>query len=224
MHLVSRRGDQGGTQLKVLDLGVMICTEDGQELNSNQAVQAFRRRGETEEKRRRYDWLPWEVRKGADGTGPAVNFQPPTHSFDVFSLGVLILHMLIGRTQTRDFLDALKHNEKSRVDSGPLGLDPEMLVAMLQEDPEKRPHPREVVKALQSAPLGGVKAERSKSRSRSRSGEAAGRSTKRARLSPTDTASNGVHRPFVQEDGVPLVPTGRKEPVESKEWELTFDP
>merc|ERR1719498_1040296 len=48
MHLVSRRGEKAGAQLKVLDLGVMICAEDdGQELNSNQAVQAFRRRGET---------------------------------------------------------------------------------------------------------------------------------------------------------------------------------
>merc|ERR1719316_2325433 len=175
--MVSRRGDSAGTQLKVLDLGVMIKAEDdGQELNSNQAVQAFRRRGETEEKRRRYDWLPWEVRKGADGTGPAVNFKPPTHSFDVFSFGVLVLHMLIGRTQTRDFLDSLKHNERSRVDSRPIGLDPEMLVSMLQDDPEKRPHPREVVKALQADPelatgskaetcLRGVKLEGSRSRS-----------------------------------------------------------
>lgn len=170
MHLVSRRGENGVAQLKVLDLGVMIVVEDGsQELNSNQAVQAFRRRGETEEKRRRYDWLPWEVRKGADGTGPAVNFKPPTHSFDVFSLGVLILHMLIGRSQTRDFLDSLKHNEKSRVDSKPLGLSPEMLVSMLQDDPEKRPHPREVVEALQADPglAVDIKAGRSKSRSRS---------------------------------------------------------
>lgn len=173
MHLVSRRGEKDGTQLKVLDLGVMIVVEDGsQELNSNTAVQAFRRRGETEEKRRRYDWLPWEVRKGADGTGPAVNFSQPTHSFDVFSLGVLILHMLIGRTQTRDFLDSLKHNEKSRVPSGPLGLDPDKLVSMLQDDPERRPHPREVVEALQADPglAKGVKAERSLHSSRSRTG------------------------------------------------------
>merc|ERR1711975_65053 len=96
--------------------------------------------------------------------------------------GVLVLHMLIGRTRTRDFLDSLEHNERSRVDSWPLGLDPEMLVSMLQDDPEKRPHPREVVKALQGDPglAMGAKAEGSlqalRSRSRSRSPkEAAGK-------------------------------------------------
>merc|ERR1719171_881386 len=198
MHLVSRRTATSAAQLKVLDLGVMICAEDGQELNSNQAVQAFRRRGETEEKRRRYDWLPWEVRKGADGTGPAVNFKPPAHSFDVFSLGVLILHMLIGRTQTRDFLDALKHNEKSRVDSGPLGLDPEMLVAMLQEDPEKRPHPRELVAALEASSPNcmGAKTDRSRSRSRGR------------------LQQNVSH-------DVPLLPDSRQ--TVSEHWVLSFD-
>jgi len=151
MHLVSRRGDANGVQLKVLDLGVMICAEDGQEENSNQAVQAFRRRGETEEKRRRYDWLPWEVRAGADGTGPAVNFAPPAHSFDIFSLGVLILHMLIGRVKARSFLDALQNNKRSRVDTASLGLDPALLLRMLGE-PAERPHPSEVVKALSSSP------------------------------------------------------------------------
>lgn len=210
MHLVSRLGEKGGVQLKVLDLGVMICAEDGQELNSNQAVQAFRRRGETEEKRRRYDWLPWEVRKGADGTGPAVNFNLPVHAFDVFSLGVLILHMLIGRTQTRDFLDSLKHNENSRVDSAPLGLDPEMLVRMLQDEPEKRPHPREVVAAL-SSPR--VKGERSKSRSRSRSAEGNGKpAAKRAR-----TGADGL-----QEQRVPLVPPGRPQPGMKTRFLMTF--
>merc|ERR1719243_230614 len=99
MHLAERA--PAAPRLKVLDLGVMISAEDGQQWNTNQAVQAFRRRGETEEKRKRYDWLPWEVRAGADGSGPAVNFSSPAHSFDVFSLGVLILHLLLGRTEGR---------------------------------------------------------------------------------------------------------------------------
>lgn len=177
MHLVSRKGPNTTTQLKVLDLGIMICAEDGQEHNSNQAVQAFQRKGMDEDKKRRYDWLPWEVRKGADGTGQAVNFSPPAHSFDVFSLGVLALHMLIGRTKTRDFLEALKHSEKSRVNSKPIGLDPEVLVRMFHDSPEKRPTPREVCEALLRpesfadvpAPIGQsrkVKSSRSRSRSR----------------------------------------------------------
>lgn len=218
MHLVSRRTATSAAQLKVLDLGVMICAEDGQELNSNQAVQAFRRRGETEEKRRRYDWLPWEVRKGADGTGPAVNFSPPTHSFDVFSLGVLVLHMLIGRTQTRDFLDSLKHNENSRVGSGTLGLDPEMLVKMLQDDPGKRPHPRDVVEALRKVAV--PKTVRAADKSRSRSNSATRGSAKRARITPNGT--NGAKSRADAAD-VPLVPAskGKAELTNSKFWVMT---
>lgn len=171
MHLVSRKGPDTSTQLKVLDLGIMIRAEDGQEYNSNQAVQAFQRKGMDEDKKRRYDWLPWEVRKGADGTGPAVNFSPPAHSFDVFSLGVLALHMTIGRTKTRDFLDSLRHNAESRVDSNPIGLDPEVLVSMLHDAPEKRPTPRQVCEALLQNSKSENLPRRVSSRSRSRSRE-----------------------------------------------------
>ncbi|CAE7456076.1 unnamed protein product, partial [Symbiodinium sp. KB8] len=84
--------------------------------NTNDAVQAhlgldeaFRKRGETEEKRRRYDWLPWEVRNAADGLGPPLNFEKPVHSFDMFSLGVLALHLTIGRTEARQRLSEMEH-------------------------------------------------------------------------------------------------------------------
>ena len=65
--------------------------------------------------------LPWEVRISADGIGPPLNFEKPVrlprgfslllggegtnnrwlqvHSFDMFSLGVLALHLTIGRTE-----------------------------------------------------------------------------------------------------------------------------
>merc|ERR1719238_1378644 len=144
MHLVSRRGEPAGAQLKVLDLGVMICAEDGsQEENSNQAVQAFKRRGETEEKRRRYDWLPWEVRgAGPEGEVPAVNFMPPTHSFDVFSLGVLLLHMLVGRSKARDVLDSVHNNPHTTIDTSPIGIEPALLLKMLNSA-VARPHPSE---------------------------------------------------------------------------------
>merc|ERR1719409_97846 len=112
MHLVSRVGENSNCTLKVLDLGVMICAEGGQDQNTNAAVQAFRRRGATEEKRRRYDWLPWEIRDGADGKAPMVNFCLPAHSFDVFSLGVLILHLLVGKTEARVILDTVKMDSR----------------------------------------------------------------------------------------------------------------
>lgn len=144
MHLVARAGPGSACRLKVLDLGVMISAEDGQEQNSNLAVQAFRRRGETEEKRKRYDWLPWEVR--GEGGIPAVNFAPPTHSFDVFSLGVLVLHLLVGKTEARVLLDEL-HAGSRMLDTSPLGLDRDLVHRMLGK-PEGRPHPSELLLAL----------------------------------------------------------------------------
>merc|ERR1719217_449734 len=51
MHLISRRkpGNGDDCALKVLDLGVMISAEEAQAMNNNLSVQAFRRRGDTEE-------------------------------------------------------------------------------------------------------------------------------------------------------------------------------
>ena len=39
-----------------------------------EAGQAFRRRGDTEEKRKRYDWLPWEAFKHAVWKSPGEMF------------------------------------------------------------------------------------------------------------------------------------------------------
>ena len=39
-----------------------------------EAGQAFRRRGDTEEKRKRYDWLPWEAGKHAVWKSPGEMF------------------------------------------------------------------------------------------------------------------------------------------------------
>lgn len=149
MHVASR--GSSGPKLKVLDLGIMICTDqETQGLNTNLAVQAFQRRGETEEKKRRYDWLPWEIRAGADGIGPPVNFCFPVHSFDVFSFGVLLLHMLVGRTKTRAFLDSVQNNANSTIDTSAIGIERTLLLRMLGEA-AGRPHPSELVRALRPA-------------------------------------------------------------------------
>jgi len=141
----------GNIALKVLDLGVMIVAEDGQQWNNNPAVQAFRRRGETEEKRKRYDWLPWEVRAGADGSGLAVNFSLPQHSFDVFSLGVLALHLLLGRSAGRLALETARLSGRI-ADTTPLGLDSQLLRRMLS-DACGRPHPNVLVQDLRQGQL-----------------------------------------------------------------------
>lgn len=149
MHLVPG-AVKGGPRcnLKVLDLGVMICAEAGQESNNNLAVQAFKRRGDTEEKKRRYDWLPWEVREAADGKVPWRNFSFPTHSFDVFSLGVLILHLLVGKTEARTLLETFQADDVL-VDTTPLGVDPNLVRRMLGSAC-RRPHPTEVVASVLS--------------------------------------------------------------------------
>merc|ERR1712203_1275216 len=108
----------------------MICDEDGQRRNTNQAVQAFRKRGESIEQRNLYDWLPWEVRAGADGSGPAVNFSPPAHSFDVFSLGVLILHLLVGGTAGRRALEEVRLSGKM-LETDAIGLNRYLVQQML---------------------------------------------------------------------------------------------
>eukprot|EP00928_Gymnodinium_smaydae_P047064 TRINITY_DN313_c0_g1_i1.p1 TRINITY_DN313_c0_g1~~TRINITY_DN313_c0_g1_i1.p1 ORF type:complete len:1259 (+),score=246.01 TRINITY_DN313_c0_g1_i1:155-3931(+) len=147
MHLVARASEDGSVcRLKVLDFGIMIAADEGQESNSNAAVQAFRRRGDTEEKRRRYDWLPWEVRLAYDDP-KTVNFSPPPFSFDVFSFGVLVMHLLFGKTEARAKLERLEHGERLDIDARSLGLDAELVRSMLGE-PTGRPAPAEVLAAL----------------------------------------------------------------------------
>jgi len=143
--------------LKVLDLGVMISSEDGMEWNTNQAVQAFRRRGETMEKKQRYDWLPWEVRAGADGSAPAVNFSLPVHAFDVFSFGVLVLHLVCGRGEARVALETVRIGGKM-VDTSCVGLDPHFVRKMLG-DASRRPSPSEVVRVIQAGAAASPRAE-----------------------------------------------------------------
>lgn len=147
IHLVKREIVHGICDLKVLDLGVMIIGQEEHGLNQNSAVQAFKRRGDTAEKRKRYDWLPSEVRGLDDGAPPPVNFLPPSHSFDIFSFAVLVLHLLIGKTETRVVLERWKANEGSLPDPSILGLPPELMARMLGEA-SKRPHPKEVRRAL----------------------------------------------------------------------------
>mmetsp|Transcript_77443 Transcript_77443/g.250712 ORF Transcript_77443/g.250712 Transcript_77443/m.250712 type:complete len:677 (+) Transcript_77443:78-2108(+) len=164
MHLAERLPAR--PKLKVLDLGVMISAEDGQMWSTNQVVQAFQKRGETEEKKRRYDWLPWEIRAGADGQGPAVNFAPPVYSFDMFSFGILIFHLLLGRAEAREALETLRLGGKMP-NTKELGIDPELVKRMFQYESSKRPRPDEVIQAFQG---GDADAPRDRSRSRGRGG------------------------------------------------------
>ncbi|CAJ1353312.1 unnamed protein product [Effrenium voratum] len=148
MHLLARENGTAKCQLKILDLGVMISSEVGMEENRNMAVQAFRRRGDTEEKRKRYDWLPWEVRDACDDVqGPVRNFQQPGHSFDIFSLGVIVLHLLVGKTKARLVLDDLKDHPAMMLDASSIGVSKQLLGSLLAEA-ARRPKPEEVAAAV----------------------------------------------------------------------------
>eukprot|EP00439_Symbiodinium_sp_Y106_P033649 s315_g4.t1 len=148
MQLIARRKDPAPCKLKILDLGVMISAEVGMEKNCNMAVQAFRRRGETEEQRKRYDWLPWEVRGACDDLkGPVYNFDQPGHAFDTFSLGVLILHLLVGKSEARQILESLKDHPERMLDASCIGIPRELLTGLLSEA-VNRPRPQEVAKEM----------------------------------------------------------------------------
>ncbi|CAE7243087.1 DTX45, partial [Symbiodinium pilosum] len=85
-----------GCKIKVIDLGFMICADDWQAKNPNVAVRCAWQ-GITKDQRIRFDWAPPEVR-----TKELRNFGLPASSFDVFSLGILLMKVMRGRRWTQD--------------------------------------------------------------------------------------------------------------------------
>lgn len=145
-------------KLKVLDLGIMISADDGHQVNANEAVQAFKRRGDTVEQKRRYDWLPWEIRVAASGESPPVNFLRPIWSFDIFSFGILVLHLLLGRIEGRDALEKVRIGG-SLPDTRKVGIDPALCQRMFSMETAQRPRPSEVVEGLTGQKLGASSSE-----------------------------------------------------------------
>jgi len=89
IHLAGR-GEH--CSIKVLDLGLTIDTREDQMQNRNSAVRAC-----WDKPHRQFDWVPPEakVRK------PFANFAFPAHSFDAYSLGVLVLRLHGGKQWAR---------------------------------------------------------------------------------------------------------------------------
>lgn len=143
MFLVGR-GDM--CRIRVIDLGFMIETSPVQASNPNIAVRCAWQ-GDAN-KKVRFDWAPPEVRvKGG------VNYAEPGCSFDVFSLGVLILKLLKGRGWTQDALSdptAIPFDDAElREQLAGIQLPWNMLKGMLDhEKPENRPLPEELLQAL----------------------------------------------------------------------------
>jgi len=135
-------GSAAAGQLKVIDLGLMTSSEETY-MDSNSSVTKCSW-GEADPKI--YDWAPPEVKTKS----LPVNFALPPHSFDVYSLGVLILQL-----ETSDSELAKKYAEVFPTESYTFnqtfsGIDRDLLRRMLGEAAQ-RPHPREVLIALQSS-------------------------------------------------------------------------
>jgi len=136
------KGRGQGCQVKVIDLGFMISGEAIQVKNPNAAVRCAWQ-GEPERKVR-FDWAPPEVRlKGAP------NFAIPGCSFDVYSLGVLFLKLLRGRSWAQEVLESqdLQQIAEAAADLEALGLDAVLLQQMLGPA-EGRPLPQCIHEAM----------------------------------------------------------------------------
>lgn len=127
--------------IKVLDLGLAINATESQASNPNIVVQAGWQR-----RTREHDWVPPEVQER-----PLPNFFAPAHSFDAYSLGVLLLRLYGGKAWARQLLQHRRSAEawRSRLSERGLGEHAELLERLLGL-PGGRPAPPELSKCLAS--------------------------------------------------------------------------
>lgn len=132
---ICRRGRR--CQVKILDFGVMIAAERSLRQCQSSAVRVF---GANRTPQDGYDWLPPEV------WSKGLNFEWPAHSFDMFSLGVLWLNLLLGHDGTKEVMLQVAR-QVPWATSARWKVIPEeaaqILEKLLQASP-KRPEPLEV--------------------------------------------------------------------------------
>uniref|UniRef100_A0A7S1F426 Protein kinase domain-containing protein n=1 Tax=Noctiluca scintillans TaxID=2966 RepID=A0A7S1F426_NOCSC len=136
------RGEE--CRVKVIDLGFMIADAPGQSTNPNPAVRCAWQGDPS--KKVRFDWAPPEVRKNG-----SPNFASPASSFDVYSLGVLVLKMLRGRAWTQDVMQRQKHWLIKAMDRDfeEISLTADLVLQMLSADaPGSRPLPSHILKTF----------------------------------------------------------------------------
>lgn len=176
MH-ISRRGAAG--RIKVLDLGLVINADNlALAGNPNAAVKACWNR-----RSRLYDWVPPECKQK---DGPLKNFASPLHSFDAYSLAVLILRIFGGKAWARKVLESGPSSRrwKSKLQDKGLSQHLALLNGMLGE-PKRRPAFVEIAEAFSAgqklATAGGDRRDVLK-KSKARKRLAPGASPKRRRL------------------------------------------
>jgi len=138
---VARRGKN--CRLKVLDLGLAIAAIGEHKTNPNTAVKACWNRAT-----KQYDWVPPEAK-----TTPFPNFSAPFHSFDVYSLGVLVLRLYGGKRWARTVLEFTPGDKRWRSKLREKGLGPvaDLLANALGATAAKRPRPGAFVDVPQNA-------------------------------------------------------------------------
>ncbi|CAE7429974.1 unnamed protein product, partial [Symbiodinium sp. CCMP2456] len=136
--MVSER--KAGIRIHVIDLGHTILAESNQSRNKSAVVRCNWK----EEEKKRFDWAPPEVKAKEN----FVNFAYPTHSFDVYSFGVLAVQLQTsGMQAARLAVSRLMGLEAGDRLSGALGLSQELLSRMLG-DASKRPNAEQIVEHL----------------------------------------------------------------------------
>jgi len=107
-----------------------------------------------------------------------------------------MLHMLIGRTKTRDFLQSLQHDpEKTKVDTAPIGIPFDLLRRMLGQADE-RPDPKEILRVLQAAPRPQAMGQKMQQSSKDQGRARGSRSRSRTRDGKKLPAKEQAHKVF----------------------------
>jgi len=136
-------GNGASCRICVLDFGHMVAVNRMDDRNRS-AVIRCRWEGAAG---RHFDWAPPEVRDSKDG----VNFALPVHSFDMYSLAVLLLQLESGSAKfARESAALFAAGEALPPVCKAIGLGAYMLQRMLG-DAADRPHPSIVRSALLAA-------------------------------------------------------------------------
>eukprot|EP00397_Hematodinium_sp_SG-2012_P008254 GEMP01008310.1.p1 GENE.GEMP01008310.1~~GEMP01008310.1.p1 ORF type:complete len:603 (+),score=107.56 GEMP01008310.1:52-1860(+) len=144
-----------GTHVKLIDFGLVIRCRPSSDVNPNLCL--YVKCGKEQY------WAPPEVQDAWNRDVPIVfNYAFPTHSFDIYSLGVLCVEMLSDPTTFYTNSSARQVSVSAAAADGwkSLGLASGTLEAMIGADPQRRPTPRVVYEQLTSnvgqkiAPLG----------------------------------------------------------------------
>lgn len=137
--LVSR--GENNCKIKILDLG-RVASKTVREVFS------FSPRDEAQWRLR--DWIPWEEWVIEGKPKQKSSYSAP--SFDIFSMGVILLYLCVGQAEARNILDECRKGKchlTSEI-SKKMVLDGDLVLRMVSKDPTERPEADEILSAFAS--------------------------------------------------------------------------